>query len=533
MRRAPPRSSPPGSRSPSRRRPRQPPRRPRRPCASTSSASRRGEAKVAYLLAARRRIPAPPSRVVDASGTVVLSGARRRRAAAAGTRAYGAVQPLDLSALTTPGTYRIEVAGPPATSPPFRIAPRRRRSSRHASTTRSRSSRRSAMARDVIAGPLHRKPVAPPRRPRCAVTSGRPTRAPTATSSSARRWTPLPGRTDLEGGWFDAGDFIKFTHTTAYAVVLMFAADRELGTERHASLVTEAHFGLDWLRKAWSPKHSVLYLQVGIGSGNQQGTFNGDHDLWRLPERDDSLTGAAEPLPAQPARRSVPTIRARPLPPEPRRAASRPRSRSPRRSSRPPTWRMPEARPRHGRAHLRARQDDPMSSPADVVTALPHAFYPESSVARRPGARNGGARKSRPGTRRCPRSQLARGPRHWARAYLATRRARTRSTSTTRARWHTPTSSSALRAAHRRPHDRAAKLLGDLRAQLGAGQARAQADPFRAGAVYSDFDAVAHTFGLVTTATLLYQRLTGSDRYARSRRRSGTGRWAPTRGASR
>jgi endoglucanase len=36
-----------------------------------------------------------------------------------------------------------------------------------------------------------------------------------------------------------------------------------------------------------------MLLQVGIGSGNKAGTFSGDHDLWRLPEKDDALKGAA------------------------------------------------------------------------------------------------------------------------------------------------------------------------------------------------------------------------------------------------
>src|SRR6185295_12792897 len=50
-------------------------------------------------------------------------------------------------------------------------------------------------------------------------------------------------------------------------------------------------FGLRWLHKAWDPQHNAVYIQVGIGSGNQSGTFNGDHDVWRLPQRDDKLTG--------------------------------------------------------------------------------------------------------------------------------------------------------------------------------------------------------------------------------------------------
>ena len=39
-------------------------------------------------------------------------------------------------------------------------------------------------------------------------------------------------------------------------------------------------FGLDWLLKMW-------YYQVGIGDGNDN--IIGDHDLWRLPQVDDTI----------------------------------------------------------------------------------------------------------------------------------------------------------------------------------------------------------------------------------------------------
>jgi hypothetical protein len=74
--------------------------------------------------------------------------------------------------------------------------------------------------------------------------------------------------------------------------------------------------------------------------------------------------------------------------------------------------------------------------------------------------------------------------------------------------------------------------LAGLRAQLARGMKRAHEDPFGAGMVYDDFDAASHGFGLVATAAL-YGRLTGDTRYDRSARRSATGCWAPTRGASR
>jgi Cellulase N-terminal ig-like domain len=78
------------------------------------------ESKVAYLLTPHALANAPFS-VVDASGVVVLNGTAGPSRGRWNAR-YGAVQPLDLTALTTPGTYRIEVAGPPAAeSPPFAV----------------------------------------------------------------------------------------------------------------------------------------------------------------------------------------------------------------------------------------------------------------------------------------------------------------------------------------------------------------------------------------------------------------------------
>ena len=73
------------------------------------------------------------------------------------------------------------------------------------------------------------------------------------------------------------------------------------------------------------------------------------------------------------------------------------------------------------------------------------------------------------------------------------------------------------RARPRRPHpgDRAAPAIRwarasasarssqDLRAQLGSALDRAAADPSGAGAIYDDFDAAPHTFGLVATAAAL------------------------------
>jgi hypothetical protein len=82
---------------------------------------------------------------------------------------------------------------------------------------------------------------------------------------------------DVEGGWHDAGDYIKFTGTTAYtlAVELMALRDHP-ATPGADALRRELKWGLDWLLKMETGHE--LYHQVG---------GEGDHDPgWRLPEGD-------------------------------------------------------------------------------------------------------------------------------------------------------------------------------------------------------------------------------------------------------
>jgi endoglucanase len=95
---------------------------------------------------------------------------------------------------------------------------------------------------------------------------------------------------DVSGGWFDAGDYLKFVETTSYTTAMMLLAVRDypsLFTGGSADFATEARVGLDWLLKMWDDSTRTLYYQVGIGDGNSK--YRADHDLWRLPEQDDQL----------------------------------------------------------------------------------------------------------------------------------------------------------------------------------------------------------------------------------------------------
>ena len=146
-----------------------------------------------------------------------------------------------------------------------------------------------------------------------------------------------------------------------------------------------------------------MLLQVGIGSGNTAGTFFGDHDLWRLPQKDDGLKGKAnrylrnrpvfranapgDAAPAQPGRPRGGRLRAR-------RAARR------RRPS--PTGRAPSSPPpRQIYGAAKTDQRATTSSPRCRTRST------RVLVARRPRARRRRAGARRAGARRPARRRLA------------------------------------------------------------------------------------------------------------------------------
>ena len=105
---------------------------------------------------------------------------------------------------------------------------------------------------------------------------------------------PTGSVVDASGGWWDAGDSLKFVHTASYTEALMLVGvrdfPRQMGSDSStSSFVKEAKFGLDWLQRMWNNDSATLYYQVGIGSGNS--SFEDDHSIWRLPQEDDAFGG--------------------------------------------------------------------------------------------------------------------------------------------------------------------------------------------------------------------------------------------------
>ena len=99
---------------------------------------------------------------------------------------------------------------------------------------------------------------------------------------------------NASGGWWDAGDYLKFVQTTSYAVDLQLVGVRDFPAEMGVSaaqsdFIEEARFGVEWLLRMWNDSTRTLYYQVGIGAGN--GNTVSDHDIWRLPQEDDIYGG--------------------------------------------------------------------------------------------------------------------------------------------------------------------------------------------------------------------------------------------------
>jgi endoglucanase len=152
---------------------------------------------------------------------------------------------------------------------------------------------------------------------------------------------------DAEGGWWDAGDYMKYVETVSYATALMeigvrdfpnqmgpnaplhppappnsisYAGDSGPGAPPSPDFSSEAKFGIAWLLKMWGQSTQTLAYQVdnsqdwnyyGEGNpasaaGNCGGTYNTpyclitEYDIWTLPQAADNFQQAGDPEPCDP-----------------------------------------------------------------------------------------------------------------------------------------------------------------------------------------------------------------------------------------
>ncbi|MEI8408684.1 MULTISPECIES: glycoside hydrolase family 9 protein [unclassified Kribbella] len=455
------------------------------------------DGKAAYLMTQGAAAGAAFT-VLDRHGHRVLTGKVGRDAGEWNAK-YQHVYELDLSALRRPGSYRVEVPGV-GSSPAFEIkavGERLLSGAKDKAVTFFTEQRDGA---NVVPGSLERRPSH--LTDRAADVYDWPVFAGPDTDQTVGELRRIGGPVDVEGGWYDAGDYLKFTHIAAYSESLLWASARDARVPDR-QLLDEARHGLDWLDKMWDERTKTLYIQVGIGTGNAEQTFVGDHDIWRLPEVDDQLTDPSERF-----------LRNRPV----FRAAAPGQPLSPNLAGRTAAAfalaAQVEARtnPVKARRHLETAAQifgqAQTTGVGQLVTSLPFAFYPESAW--RDDLELGATELALAAQRlRDPRAHTwLKQAGHWASEYLEHEAGGdTLNLYDVSALAH----ADLIRAAHADRH-LVGNLTSDLRAQLQIGVDRASADPFRAGAQYDNFDAVPHAFGLAATAHL-YRKATGDRRY--------------------
>ena len=152
---------------------------------------------------------------------------------------------------------------------------------------------------------------------------------------------------DAAGGWWDAGDYMKYVETVSYTAALMqigirdfphqmgahapvnpppppgsisYAGNSGPGAPVSSDFGEEARFGTNWLLKMWDDKTKTLYYQVdnsqdwnyyGEGdpssaTGDCGGTYATpyclitEYDIWTLPQAADKFEQAGDPRPCDP-----------------------------------------------------------------------------------------------------------------------------------------------------------------------------------------------------------------------------------------
>jgi endoglucanase len=248
--------------------------------------------KRAYLMASGAETGATFS-VKNASGTIVYSAPIGANLGKWST-SYPDVYALDFNSVTTPGAYTIVTSGPiVGSSPGFPIDTATNvypgALSNALSFYQNERDGANYIPSALRTAPGHLNDAS-------AMTYLTPT------MNSSGRFSgdpsPLGIKIDASGGWWDAGDYLKFVETISYTVDMMQLGVRDfpnqLGTgSTSANFTAEAKFGLDWLQHMWDDGSQTLYYQVGIGTGNAKTI--GDHDIWRLPQADDNF-GGTDPL---------------------------------------------------------------------------------------------------------------------------------------------------------------------------------------------------------------------------------------------
>src|SRR6266550_2611970 len=248
------------------------------------------ESKRAYLMATGSE-NGTTFVVKNSAGITVYSGAVGATLGAWGSFKF--VYPIDFDSVTAAGTYALTVTSPiAATSPNFKIDTAANIYSKPLSNTlffyQTQRDGPNYVPNALRTAPGHLNDQ-----------SANVYLTPRANAGSGRfsgDLTPTGAVINAAGGWWDAGDYLKFVQTASYTEALLAIGVRDFPTQMGAGSGTanftgESKFGLDWLQSMWDDNTKTFYYQVGIGNGNSQTVS--DHDIWRLPQADDTYQGCS------------------------------------------------------------------------------------------------------------------------------------------------------------------------------------------------------------------------------------------------
>jgi endoglucanase len=250
--------------------------------------------KRAYLMSTQAEVPGSFT-VRNSQGTAVFAGSITAAQDHGGWGNFPHVYALDFNSVTTEGTFTIAVHGPePATSPAFRIDEAVALYTQPLANTlffyENERDGPDFIATDLRTAPGHLND---------AHTKVYLQPLYDSNDNLLKDLTPTGATIDVSGGWWDAGDYLKFVETHSYTVALMLIGVRDFPNQMGAAssksnFTSEARFGLNWLQKMWNDKSRTFYYQVGIGACDANNTICiSDHDIWRLPQADDNFGGTA------------------------------------------------------------------------------------------------------------------------------------------------------------------------------------------------------------------------------------------------
>jgi endoglucanase len=471
-------------------------------------------AKRAYLMSSLDETGATFA-VRNSSGATVFTGTVGA-SVGSWSQTYGFVHAIDFDGVMTAGTYTVEVTGPvAASSPSFSIDTGANvYSGALANALSFYQTERDGP--DYVPNAL--RTAAAHLNDQNAMTYVTPHVNPAGRFSGDLE--PLGIRIDASGGWWDAGDYIKGVETLGYTTALLLHGVREFPNEMGAgsassNFTAEAKFGTDWLLRMWDDPTRTFHYQVGIGSGNAKTV--GDHDIWRLPQADDTF-GGTDPL--------YRYIRNRPV----------------FRDGPPGSLISPNLAGRDAAVFALCFQifktSDPAfanrcilaaahifdladTNPRRLTTYIPFSFYPETewrsdlelgAAELYLAAASGGLPAGFPHTAQYYLEQAA----HWANAYITgpDDAADTLNLYDVSGLAHYELHK-ALGQAGNPPglETTQAALVADLKKALDGALAQAASDPFQFGFPWATWDTTSHGAGLAVMASE-YTQLTGSTTYA-------------------